>query len=163
MGNHLRRDGRRQVQLEYIRVGEIMTHSLAQFAAALTGSMVKLAVAEHHILEHACKVIEKEAKSYAGHYQTGWPALRPETIAKKANGDTPLLETGELRDSYEHKVEGSAGYVGSNNMKAVYHEFGTSRGIPPRPILSLASMTKEAEVHELTGRGIHAVLLTALK
>jgi hypothetical protein len=48
-------------------------------------------------------------------------------------------------------------------MKAVYHEFGTSRGIPPRPILSLASMTKEAEVHELTGRGIHAVLLTALK
>jgi phage gpG-like protein len=99
----------------------------------------------HEALDKACVVIETEAKSYPGEYQTGWAPLKPETIARKTTGDSPLLETGELRDSYEHMVQGKSGYVGSNDDKAVWQELGTSRGIPPRPVLELAAKTKGEE------------------
>jgi hypothetical protein len=36
-----------------------------------------------------------------GHEQPFWPALQPETIARKEHGNTPLLETGELREFIE--------------------------------------------------------------
>jgi hypothetical protein len=43
--------------------------------------------------------------------------------ARKATGDSPLLETGELRDSIEHVVtqedDEVVGHVGSNSDKAV--------------------------------------------
>jgi len=37
-----------------------------------------------------------------GHEQPFWPPLQPETIARKAHGNTSLLETGALRDSIEY-------------------------------------------------------------
>lgn len=102
-------------------------------------------------LEKACVILEDEAKSYPGEYQTGWAPLKPETIEQKATGDSPLLETGELRNSYEHTVEGKSGYVGSNDDKAVWQELGTSRGIPPRPVLELAAKTKGEEAADAVG------------
>ncbi len=44
-------------------------------------------------------------------------------------------------------------YVGSNNMKAVYHEFGTSR-VPPRPFLGPAAMGAEKQIHEIAQREV---------
>jgi phage gpG-like protein len=127
--------------------------SLTSFAAFLTGAVVEMEHARHSALEHAAKIIETEAKSYPGTYQPGWPPLKEATIAAKANGDTPLLETGELRDSYQHKVVGhNDAFIGSDNDKAIWHELGTSRGIPPRPVLSTAAMAKEKEVVHLLGR-----------
>jgi hypothetical protein len=52
--------------------------------------------AEHAALEASARVIKREAKSLIGHEQSTWPPLQPDTIARKANGDTPLLETGEM-------------------------------------------------------------------
>jgi hypothetical protein len=67
-----------------------------------------------------------------GHEQPFWPALKPETIERKAQGDTPLLETGALRDSISHVVYPEHGYgdVGSTSKIAVYQELGTKH-IPP--------------------------------
>jgi phage gpG-like protein len=80
----------------------------------------------------------EEAKTAIGTYRLDWPPLKPETVARKARGDTPLLETGELRDSIEHMVarEGTevVGYVGTNDPIAKYHELAT-RTIPPRSFL----------------------------
>ena len=53
-------------------------------------------------VEKACRMVEKEAKRAIGTYLFEWEPLKPETVARKTTGDSPLLETGELRDSIEH-------------------------------------------------------------
>ena len=92
--------------------------------------------------EALMETLALEAWGYIGTYQTGWAPLKPETIAQKMTGDTPLLETGEMRDSIEHRAmqlpDGAIGEIGSNDPIALYQEMGTSRGIPPRSFLGLA-------------------------
>jgi hypothetical protein len=92
-----------------------------------------------------------------------WPALQPETIERKAHGDTPLLETGELRDSISytaplHEDGNTVGYVGSDNPKATWHQLGTGH-IPPRPFLTIAAMGKEREIHEMMGRMVYGAMV----
>jgi hypothetical protein len=105
----------------------------------------------HDALEKACVIIETEAKSYPGEYQTGWAPLAESTIARKATGDSPLRETSEMAESYEHTVQGKSGFVGSDNDKAVWQELGTSRGIPPRSVLGLAAQQKGEEAAHAVG------------
>jgi hypothetical protein len=109
-------------------------------------------------LEEGCKIVEEEAKSVLGSYRYGWPPLQPETIARKATGDSPLLETGEMRDSIEHTVVGHSGFVGSNSDKAVWQELGTSR-IPPRSFLGGAAMRKGEEVAHAVGGKIYTKMI----
>ena len=120
---------------------------------------------EHYreALEEAAKIIETEAKRVIGTYDYGWPRLQPATVARKA-ADTPLLETGELRDSIEHYVRPTGpleAYVGSNNPKAMWHELGTVH-IPARSFLMGAAMHKEKEIHEKLGVKIHAKIVEQL-
>lgn len=119
--------------------------NLGECAALFARMAITYEAGVHDALEKACVVVEDEAKSYPGEYHTGWAPLKPETIASKATGDSPLLETGEMRDSIEHTVRGHSGFVGSNSDIAVYQELGTSRGVPPRSFLKLAAMTKAEE------------------
>lgn len=134
--------------------------NLAEAAASFIAIGVAYEANAHEALEHACVIIETEAKSYPGDYQKGWAPLQPETIANKATGDSPLLETGEMRDSYEHTVQDKSGFVGSNNDKAVWQELGTNRGIPPRPVLSLAAQTKGQEAADAIGAALFAKMIT---
>jgi len=78
--------------------------------------------------------------------------LAESTIAHKATGDSPLLESGAMRDSIQHTVEGKSGFVGSNDDKALWAELGTSRGEPPRSFLSLAAQQKGEEAADAVGR-----------
>jgi len=135
-----------------------MTFSLGDFAAHLLTMEADIKAAEEVAIVRACKIVQRTAKNMIGHEQPYWPELKPETIARKAHGNTPLLETGELRRSIEYTAplhEGGAvvGYVGSNNPKAVWHELGTVH-IPPRPFLRLAAEGKEGEIVEMMGRVI---------
>lgn len=125
--------------------------NLTEGAATFVAMGVAYELGIHDALDKACVVIETEAKSYPGEYQPGWAPLKPETIAQKATGDSPLLETGEMRDSIEHTVQGRSGFVGSNSDIAVYQELGTSRGIPPRSFLGLAAKTKGEEAADKIG------------
>jgi hypothetical protein len=106
--------------------------SLGGFAAHLLTIEADLELAREVCVEKACRMVEKEAKRAIGTYLFDWTPLQPETIARKARGYTPLLETGE------HVVgrEGTevVGYVGTNDPIAKYHELGT-RTIPPRSFL----------------------------
>jgi hypothetical protein len=112
-------------------------NSLGAFAAHLLTIEADLHVTEEVCVEKACRMVEKEAKRAIGTYLFDWPPLKPETIAHKATGDSPLLESGELKRSIEHTVgrEGGdvVGYVGTNDPVAKYHELGT-RTIPPRSL-----------------------------
>jgi hypothetical protein len=116
-----------------------------------------------HALEKAAQIIEDEAKRVIGTYEYGWEPLKPETIARKA-ADTPLYETGEMRDSIEHYVDPDRlkAEVGSNNPKALWHELGTVT-IPARSFLMGAAMRKETEIHELTGVTVHGLITRSLR
>lgn len=114
---------------------------------------IDIELTQHVALEKACQMVEDSAKDAIGNYIFDWPHLQPATIARKAQGDTPLLETGELRDSISHVVYPEHGYgdVGSNDPVAKYQELGTSR-IPPRSFLGSAARAREHEIVEMIGK-----------
>ena len=136
--------------------------TLAEFAARMIAAEGAVKAAEPGALEYAATRLEQAARSYPGHYQTGWRGLKPETIVRKATGNSPLLETGELRESYEHVTFEHEAYVGSNNMKAVWQEMGTSRGIPPRPVLGTAAVREGPRVARAAGKIILGAIDGAL-
>lgn len=111
---------------------------------SIVGFVAKLKAIEHDmnelgpaIVAKACEMVANAAKEALGTYDFGWVSLAPETIARKIRGDSPLLETGELRSSISWNSRGNEGHVGSNLDKAVWMEFGTSK-IPPRSFLAAA-------------------------
>jgi phage gpG-like protein len=109
------------------------------------------------IVAKACEMVCNEAKRVLGTHDYGWPELQPETIARKIRGDTPLLETGKLRESIQWNAEGNFGFIGSDSPVAVWHELGTSR-IPPRPFLAGAAMHMEDKIHKMAARAALAVI-----
>src|SRR6266550_2820022 len=131
---------------------------------SLLGFVAHLATVERDIHElgpaivaRACEMVCEEAKRVIGEGYDYWPALKPETLARKMM-NTPLLETGELRASIEWQSHGNEGHVGSNNDKAVWHELGTSR-IPPRSFLMGAAMAMEPKIYKMAERAVVAVML----
>ncbi len=138
--------------------------SLGQFAAHLMTMDADIRLAEEAAVVKGCKLIQRKAKGMMGHEQPFWQGLKPETIARKAHGNTPLLETGELRASIEMTAplnEGGeiVGYVGSDNPKAIWHEFGTSR-IPPRPFLYTAAVANKHLIEEMAGKMVFAAMIS---
>jgi phage gpG-like protein len=136
------------------------TVTLLEMVKVLGEIVIELPHVEHHAMEQAAVVVETEAKRVIGTYDYGWPPLAESTIERKANGDTPLLETGEMRDSIEHVATDKEAHIGSNNDKAVWQELGTSRGIPPRPFLAGALHHKADEVVEIIGSEVVGFLAT---
>ena len=122
--------------------------SLTGLATFLTEAMVEMDHAKHEALEKAAKIVEDGSKKAIGTYEFGWPPLAESTLEKKA-ADTPLLETGELRDSIRHEVDGDTARIGSDLDYALYQEVGTSR-IPPRSCLMQSAVHHRDEiVHEI--------------
>lgn len=134
------------------------TFSLAGFAAKCVAMAAAVEHSTHAGLEKGAKIVEAESKALIGTYDAGWPALKPETVARKAHGDTPLLETGKLQASIKHTVGHKEAAVGTDEQTGVWQELGTSRGIPPRSFLMSAAVRKEAEVaHAIGGEAIRAL------
>ena len=76
-------------------------------------------------LEAAATILEKQAKDLIGVPQPEWAPLAPATLERKGGVNTPLLETGEMRDSITHNADAHEAHVGSNNPKLNWHEFGS--------------------------------------
>jgi hypothetical protein len=110
-------------------------------------------------LDKVGELAETMAVHYIGTYQTGWPHLAESTLAKKS-ADTPLLETGEMRDSITRELDPLelAVTVGSKSKIALWQEMGTSR-IPPRPFLSLAMHRSLPFAQETFGKIAATILL----
>jgi phage gpG-like protein len=124
------------------------------FAGTLAAGMEH---ANHVALERAARIVEKEAKAVIGTYRYGWPPLAESTLKKKS-ADTPLLETGKLRDSIQHSADHERARVGSNEDTAVWQELGT-KSIPPRSFLAGAAMHKTNDVLNEIGRTMTAHLV----
>lgn len=129
---------------------EVSDLSLLGLAAAFEEVVRQMPAHQTRAMERAAVVIETEAKRVLGTYDYGWPPLAASTVARKANGDEPGLETGEMRGSIEHVSSHDELTVGSDNDKAVWFELGTSRQ-PPRSFLAGALIHKEDEVMSLIG------------
>ena|SRR5260221_3942661 len=115
-----------------------------EFEAALAASIKTVKPRLEIGLDKVGELASTMAVHYLGTYQEGWAPLKPETIARKATGDSPLLETGHMRESISHYVNPFSAFamevvVGSTDKTAIFQEQGTSR-IPPRPFLSLGLM-----------------------
>jgi HK97 gp10 family phage protein len=129
--------------------------NLAGLGLALAAGGVEIEERLSHMIEKVCVLLEDEAKRVLGTYDYGWPPLAPETIASKATDDSPLLETGALRDSITHNLDadGKDAYVGTDIEYAKYQEYGTSR-IPARSFLGGALHAKEKELIDIFGHGV---------
>ena len=131
--------------------------SIGLFVRFMSQRVTTLPAAQKRALDAASQVVLEEARCLPGTYQAGWPALDPETIAHKATGDSPLVETGGMRTSYGRKVVSAMkAAVGSNDPRAMWQELGTARGVPPRPVLKAAAIRKEGEVHRIIGHHLVA-------
>jgi phage gpG-like protein len=132
--------------------------SLTGFTAFLATLPLEIEHANHSALEKAARIVEEEAKRVLGTHDYNWPPLQPATIARKATGDSPLLETGEMRDSIEHTSTDKEACIGSNNDKAFWMELGTTK-IPPRSFLAGALQHKTDEVVTVIGREVVGALI----
>lgn len=138
-----------------------MANSLLDGAAFFTGVGLQLERQTKKSVEMACRIVRDEAKRVLGTYDYGWTPLADTTVARKATGDSPGLETGAMRKSISFEVDGSrlnwTGYVGTNDPHAYWFELGT-RKQPPRSFLGGAAMHKEAEVKKIFGHTmLHSV------
>lgn len=137
--------------------------SLLGFVGFLGTMQLEIDHTNHKALERCGRLVRNEAKRVIGTYEYGWPPLAASTVARKGK-DTPLLETGKMRDSVEFTVAHKMGAVGdaevqigSNDPKAKWHELGTAR-IPPRPFLEGSLKKKTPEVLDIIGRAVHGKL-----
>jgi hypothetical protein len=127
--------------------------TLGGFARFVTTELIVNADAgRKEALEIMAKAIKAKAKSVLGTHEYNWPPLEPETIARKATGDSPLLETGEMRDSIGYTIiePGKRAEVGSDMDIAVYQELGTET-IPARSFLAQTGARHGKAAAELAG------------
>jgi hypothetical protein len=82
-------------------------------------------------------------KDQFGEYQEArgpypaWAPLKPDTIAGKKNGDTPLLEEGDIQASTIMIDMGPfKKLIGCTDLKTAWMEYGVpSKNVPARPIV----------------------------
>ena len=86
------------------------------------------------------------------HVSSGATPLAASTLARKATGNSPGLETGQMQGSVQHDADRNGFTVGSNEKRALWFELGTSRGQPPRPFLSGALNHKLQEIQNRLGQ-----------
>jgi len=141
------------------------------FGSFLAKTTLAMPMAYSAALNAAADIVLERARSEPGEYQRGagpfpsWQPLAQSTLDDKARGGwpspSPLLRTGEMAASYEKSVGATVAYVGSNDDKAVWQEFGTSK-IPPRSVIGIAGARSESEIHALTGRIFYGLLTTGV-
>lgn len=98
-------------------------------------------------LDNVAERAEREIKDLHGKQVAGQAPLKPATIAQKQRGNTPLLETGDLRQSYDTITSEKARDVGSSENKAMWMEFGT-KDIPARPRVGVVAQKADKYVPE---------------
>lgn len=139
-----------------------MAHTLLEGAAFFAAVQARLEGATKAAVTKSARLVRAEARRVLGTYDYGWPGLAESTVKRKTTGDSPGLETKQMRRSIQYSVSGSrmdwTATVGSNEPRALYFELGT-RSQPPRSFLAGAAMRMEAQVHIICGRDLfHQVL-----
>jgi hypothetical protein len=110
--------------------------SLAAYAAHLGRVVERMPAAKEKGLTVAATMVAERARDKLGTYQPGWAPLKPETVARKQTGDSPLLETGGMRGTVTERISPVKATISAGGP-AIWQELGTSK-IPPRPFMGPA-------------------------
>lgn len=151
--------------------------SFSAFARAIEKAATELEAAYAATMEAGAVLVETTAKAEIGHYQredmgpfAQWDELKAATkraharaiekgeAASDAGEDTPLLLTGELRDSLKHESTARQFVVGSESQIMVYQELGTPEGIPPRPVLGPAMYRSAETIANMIGKAVEKTI-----
>ncbi len=138
-------------------------------------SVEKMAADIHAGLDLCAGLIEKTAKEEIGHYQAesgpfpSWAPLADSTVREKErlgytgrlSADDPLLRTGEMRDSIEHRTGDMEAFIGTDSPIAPYHEFGTDK-MPPRPFIGPALVKNKENIEKIIGGFAASAMVPAL-
>ncbi|MDR3736035.1 MAG: hypothetical protein P4L10_10930 [Acidobacteriaceae bacterium] len=146
--------------------------SILGFIAKVSDMTIAVHEAGYHALERAAVLVEKEAKSSIGTYQSAagpfaaWAELADATKADRVRQgyteNDPELRDGTMRDGIEHTVvmrgfDGEA-HIGSDDPILAYQELGTSK-MPPRSILGGALFREADKVAEIIGHTVYGALI----
>lgn len=83
--------------------------------------------------------IDRQFLSGGGQGGARWKPLTPNTIAGRRKASSkPLLDTGQLRQSFTAKVSARSVRVGTEKIYAATHEYGDTRTIKPKNAKILA-------------------------
>lgn len=149
--------------------------SFGAFADHLFLVSAKTKIALHEGVKQACEAVEKTAKAEIGVYQDAvgtlqddigvfpaWAQLAESTERQKeAMGyplDSPLLASGEMRDSIKSEVVGLNGVVASDDQLLVWDEQGTEH-MSPRPVMGPAAVRNEDKVLRILSEAVGAALI----
>jgi hypothetical protein len=114
--------------------------TIGEFERMLAASLATVRTRLEIGLDKVGTLAQTLAAEYPGHYQPGWAPLAESTLKDKADKGfavpSPLKRTGEMAESYKKELDLAEleFAVGSPELKALWQELGTSRGIPPRPV-----------------------------
>ena len=143
-----------------------MSYSLTAFAAKLLEAAIIMPAEEAEGMERAAVMLEREAKRIIG--SSALTPNAPATIEHKG-ADTPGVDTGETRKSIQHNSDRHEAFVGSNDERLKWLEFGTQKGgaawggpNPPRPVLALTSIKHGDEAADIVGRAVLASIVSTL-
>lgn len=139
--------------------------SFAELAAKLEDKSFLLKTNAQAAVATSAVKVQSTAKTKFGTYQPGaggfpaWAPLAESTVMQKTKaggGEDPLIghyvhktggrAGGQLRGSILVQIGVMEATVGTNDKVGTYQEFGTSRGIPPRPFLRPALYQNQPEI-----------------
>ena len=135
-----------------------------QFALELAAAINTIRPRLEIGLDKVGELTSKTAAHYLGTYQENWQRLAESTIERKKTGDSPGLETGEMRESIHHLVDPLELelVVGSADKHALWFELGTIH-MPPRSFLGLAMRHSLPFAEETFGKIAATVLMSTGK
>jgi hypothetical protein len=139
--------------------------TLLQAAAKFEAFSKSMQYANEAILTEWAVAVQKRAKESLGSYQKGWPKLAESTVERKGGRDTPLLDTGELRDSISGFVEmygkeHGRGVVGTPLEKGLWAELGTTHE-PARAWLLPAALHSKSDIDKIARKYIRSAWVSA--
>lgn len=132
-------------------------NSISSFTNFLSMVVVpNIPTALHTGLHEVGDAVVRSAKDKFGVYQKSvytfpaWAELAPRTLVDNSE-NTPLLRTGDTRDSIGFEVNGDDVVVGSSEPTMIYHELGTKTE-PPRPVLGPAMYEARQMIRDTMGK-----------
>jgi HK97 gp10 family phage protein len=128
--------------------------TLLELAAHLEATSRDIDSAIQATVEAGAVIIKTNAQTAIGTYHYGWPSLAASTLARKS-ANTPLLETGELRDSIAITMGYHEAWIGTSHFTAKWHEFGTSK-MPARPFMAPAALESIPLIQKVAKRNMAA-------
>lgn len=140
-------------------MAERVFSGLASFTKFLDEQVVQAALVSDELAEAASFVLARNIMDMHGsnELQDLAPSTQTERVRLGYEPNEPLFRDGSLlRDNVERHAFPGMAAAGSAEPVAAYQEYGTSRGIPPRPAFLIGLEKSEAEVVALANEAVAA-------